>query len=394
MTYQIKKEEKEKKEIAENENVSKVYFTDFRAKPGLNLLDKLKKLVKKAGIEKIDFDHKYVAIKIHFGEPGNLAYLRPNYAKAVADVVKELGGNPFLTDCNTLYVGRRKNALDHLDAAYENGFSPFSTGCQIIIGDGLKGTDEEVVPIGMEYVKEAKIGRAVMDADIIISLNHFKGHECSGFGGAMKNLGMGCGSRAGKMEMHSSGKPLNQDNKCIGCKKCAKVCAHDAISFDEAGKAHIDHTKCVGCGRCIGSCNFDAIASASDESNDILNYKIAEYTYAVVKDRPQFHISLIVDVSPNCDCHAENDMPIVPNIGMLASFDPVALDMACIDLVNAQVAVAGSVLEEHFQKIEVESIPHADNLCMSHPDTNWRSGIEHAVHIGLGNATYELITIK
>ena len=152
---------------------SKVYFTNFRAKPGMNLQQKLARLIKTAGIGDIDFNKKYAAIKIHFGEPGNLAYLRPNYAKTVADVVKELGGKPFLTDCNTLYVGGRKNALDHIDSAYLNGFTPFSTGCHVIIADGLKGTNETLVPINGEYIKEAKIGSAIMDADIIISLNHF-----------------------------------------------------------------------------------------------------------------------------------------------------------------------------------------------------------------------------
>lgn len=365
---------------------SKVYFTDFRAKPGLNLLQKLERLVKKAGIENIDFHNKFVAIKIHFGEPGNLAYLRPNYAKVVVDIVKELGGKPFLTDCNTLYVGRRKNALDHLDSAYENGYNPFSTGCQVIIADGLKGTDDVLVPINLEYIKEAKIGRAVMDADIIISLNHFKGHEATGFGGALKNLGMGCGSRAGKMEMHSSGKP-NSNNKCVGCRQCQKICAHGAISFDEAGKAHIDHTKCVGCGRCIGICNFDAIHSPNDESNDILNRKIAEYTYAVIKDRPNFHINLITDVSPNCDCHSENDAPIVPNIGMLASFDPVALDLACAELVNQQKAFENSNLGEHIK----ENVKGEDNFHINHPETNWKSCIEYGVKIGIGNDKYEII---
>lgn len=370
--------------------VAKVYFSDFRAKPGQNLLQKLEKLIKKAGIETIDFQNKFVAIKIHFGEPGNLAYLRPNYAKVVADVIKSLGGKPFLTDCNTLYVGRRKNAIDHIEAAYENGFTPLSTGCQVIIADGLKGTDEELVPIHLDYVKEAKIGRAIMDADVVISLNHFKGHEATGFGGALKNLGMGCGSRAGKMEMHSSGKPNNHQSKCVGCRQCAKICAHGAISFDEAGKAQIDHTKCVGCGRCIGICNFDAIKSPNDESNDILNKKIAEYTYAVVKDRPAFHISLITDVSPNCDCHAENDAPIVPNIGMLASFDPVALDMACADLVNQQTAFENSNLGEHIHA----QVKGEDNIHINHPETNWQSSIEHAIHIGLGTKEYELIQIQ
>ena len=170
---------------------AKVYFTDFRASLNQNLLQKLEKLVVKAGIEQLDFQNKFAAIKIHFGEPGNLAYLRPNYAKVIVDLVKRNGGRPFLTDCNTLYVGRRKNALDHLDAAYENGYNPFATGCHVIIADGLKGTDEALVPVpDGKYVKEAKIGRAIMDADIFITLTHFKGHEATGFGGTFKNIGM------------------------------------------------------------------------------------------------------------------------------------------------------------------------------------------------------------
>ena len=204
---------------------SKVYYTNLHTTLEENLLQKLRRLVKAAGIDSIDFKNKYTAIKIHFGEPGNLAFLRPNFSKVIADIVRENGGKPFLTDCNTLYVGRRKNALDHLDAAYENGFSPFSTGCHVIIADGLKGTDETLVPVNGEYIKEAKIGHAVMDADIIISLNHFKGHESTGFGGAFKNLGMGCGSRAGKMEMHSSGKPVVNQALCISCGECRKNCA-------------------------------------------------------------------------------------------------------------------------------------------------------------------------
>ena len=200
--------------------VSKVYYTNMRTTLTENLLQKLARLVKRAGMTDIDFSNKYTAIKIHFGEPGNLAYLRPNYSKVLADLVKTQGGKVFLTDCNTLYVGRRKNALDHLDAAYENGYNPFATGCHVIIADGLKGTDEVLVPIDGEYVKEAKIGRALMDADIVISLTHFKGHEATGFGGALKNIGMGGGSRAGKMEMHSAGKPFVNQEVCIGCASC------------------------------------------------------------------------------------------------------------------------------------------------------------------------------
>ena len=326
---------------------AKVYFSDFRALPGTSIQQKLTKLIKKAGIENIDFENKFVAIKIHFGEPGNLAYLRPNYAKTVVDMVKKLGGKPFLTDCNTLYVGQRKNALDHLEAAYENGFSPFSTGCHVIIGDGLKGTDDVEVPVeGGEYVKTAKIGRAIMDADIFISLNHFKGHEAAGFGGALKNIGMGCGSRAGKMEQHRSGKPSVDTEKCKKCHLCAKNCAHGAISFDDHGKAHIDHNNCVGCGRCLGACNFDAIYNNNNHANELLNKKMAEYSKAVLDGRPNFHINLVLDISPYCDCHAENDVPILPDIGMFASFDPVALDQACADACNAQKPMPGSLLDE------------------------------------------------
>ena len=211
---------------------SKVYFTDMRVSVGTSLPQKLQKLIRRAGIATIDFDKKMTAIKMHFGEPGNLSYLRPNYAKAVADVVRELGGRPFLTDCNTLYVGRRKDALEHLSSAYENGFNLLSTGCHVIIGDGLKGTDDVFVPVaGGEYVKEAKIGKAIMDADVFISLTHFKGHEMTGFGGCIKNIGMGCGSRGGKMEMHRSGKPNADHDKCVGCKTCARNGARTALSL-------------------------------------------------------------------------------------------------------------------------------------------------------------------
>lgn len=365
---------------------AKVYFTNLHTTYDENLTQKLARLITTAGIGDIDFEKKYAAIKIHFGEPGNLAFLRPNYAAAVVKVIQDLGGKAFLTDCNTLYVGGRKNALDHLDAAYTNGFSPFSTNCHILIGDGLKGTDEVLVPVeGGEYVKEAKIGRAIMDADVFISLTHFKGHEATGFGGALKNIGMGCGSRGGKMEMHSAGKPYVYTENCIGCGRCVKICAHDAPVVTDR-KAFIYEEKCVGCGRCIGVCPTDAVIAASDESNDILNCKIAEYTKAVLQGRPHFHISIVVDVSPNCDCHGENDIPIVPNVGMFASFDPVALDQACADAVNRQPVMAGSQLDK-MPKV------HGDHFKDSAPATDWRVGINHGVKIGLGTDQYELIEI-
>ena len=367
---------------------SKVYFADLRADMHENLQQKLTRLMKTAGMGDIDFQDKFVAIKLHFGEPGNLAFLRPNWARTVADFVKERGGKPFLTDCNTLYVGGRKNALDHMDSAMLNGFNPMTTGCQIIIADGLKGSDEVEVPVaGGEYVKNAKIGRAVMDADVFISLTHFKGHEEAGFGGCLKNIGMGCGSRAGKMEQHNAGKPHVAEKYCIGCGQCRRICAYGAPII-ENGKAHIDHDKCVGCGRCIAVCPKDAVQINWDESTTNLNYKIAEYTKAVVDGRPCFHISLVIDVSPNCDCRSENDMAIVPNVGMFASFDPVALDMACVDAVNAQTPLRGSAADDAHAKAHVH-----DHFQRLHPDTNWRSCLEHGEKIGIGTRDYELVKI-
>lgn len=365
---------------------SKVYFTDFRCRNGVSQLDKLRKLLEKSEFSQIDFDGKFVAIKLHFGELGNLSFLRANYAKVVADFIKERGGRPFITDCNTLYVGSRKNALEHMDTAYLNGYSPFSTGCHVIIADGLKGSDDIEVPVaGGEYCKTARIGRAVMDADIVISLAHFKGHEEAGFGGALKNIGMGCGSRAGKEEMHSSGKPVVDQDKCIGCGKCVENCAHNGPHI-ENGKCTILKYKCTGCGRCINVCPMHAIHADYAIANELLNCKIAEYAKAVVDGRPSFHIALALDVSPCCDCHNFSDVPIVPNVGMFASFDPVALDTACADMINAQTVNPNSVIAHEHDH------PH-DHFTAAHPDTDWRAAVEHGEAIGLGTTHYELVTV-
>ena len=225
------------------------------------------------------------------------------------------------------------------------------------------------------------------DADVFISLTHFKGHEGAGIGGALKNIGMGCGSRAGKMEMHCSGKPAVDQSLCVGCGACVRICAHDAPHITD-GKAGIDENKCVGCGRCIGVCPKDAVNPTNWDASNLLNYRIAEYSKAVCQNRPCFHISLVCDVSPNCDCHPENDIPIIPDVGMFASFDPVALDMACADACNKQPVVHDSVLEEQMQHVHEK-----DHFHMVHPDTNWESCVEHAEKIGLGTRNYELVRI-
>ena len=373
---------------------SKVYFTDFRAKLGEGLPSKLKRLIRKAGIEQIDMDGKFVAIKMHFGELGNLGFLRPNYARAVVDVVRELGGKPFLTDCNTLYPGSRKNALEHLYCAWENGFTPMTVNCPILIGDGLKGTDDVEVPVqGGKYIEKAKIGRAVMDADVIISLTHFKGHEMTGFGGALKNLGMGCGSRAGKKDQHANGQPTVDQDACRGCRRCQRECANQGLVFDQkARKMQVDKAHCVGCGRCIGACNFDAISFGEDAATQDLNCRMAEYAKAVVQDRPNFHIALAMDISPNCDCHPENDAPILPNVGMFASFDPLALDQACADACLKTQPMPNSQLAE--QMARRDFCDHHDHFENATPNSEYKTCLAHAEEIGLGSRQYELIPMR
>ncbi len=374
---------------------AKVYFTDFRTQyMGENLPAKLARLAKEAGIGDIDMDGKFVAIKMHFGEMGNISYLRPNYARAIVDLVKEMGGKPFLTDCNTMYPGQRKNALEHLECAWQNGFTPLTAGCPVIIADGLKGTDDIAVPLtGCEYTKEALIGRAVMDADVFISLNHFKGHELTGFGGAIKNIGMGCGSRAGKTDQHASGKPVIDPELCRGCCQCLKQCANNGLIFDKvSGNMQVDEKSCVGCGRCLGACNFGAIDFAQDQAISVLNAKMAEYTKAVVEGRECFHLSLIVDVSPYCDCHVENDAPILPDIGMFASFDPVALDQACADACLQAEPLTDSVLGDNMARKDFHD--HHDHFKNTTPESEWETQLIHGEKIGLGTRQYELVRMK
>lgn len=369
---------------------SKVYFTNLRTNPSSNLLDKMERLVKKAGISDINFKNQFAAIKIHFGEPGNLAYLRPNYAARMATILRNMGAKPFLTDSNTLYSGRRANAVDHLESAMENGFNPISANCQVIIADGLKGTDFREIEINGEYCKAPKIGAAIADADIIISMNHFKGHEQAGFGGALKNLGMGCASVGGKLELHCASQPRIKNKNCKSCGICVKHCAHDAIHLDENRIARIDYAKCVGCGQCIALCQYDAAVMGESDTAERLNYKIAEYTQAVLLDKPNFHVSFIMNVSPECDCWNHNDAAIVPDLGMMASFDPVALDKACADLVIKAPVLGGNKLAETHPHEHLEGI---DKFHLIHPDTNWLAGLQHAEKIGIGTMDYELINL-
>jgi uncharacterized Fe-S center protein len=368
---------------------SKVYFTNLRTTASLNLQGKMERLVRAAGIAKIDYKDKFTALKIHFGEPGNLAYIRHNYANRMVEILQSLGAKVFLTDSNTLYSGRRANAIDHLEASFENGFNMLSVKAPVIIADGLKGTEYVEIPVGSPICKSAKIGAAIANADIIVTLNHFKGHEQAGFGGALKNIGMGSASRGGKLDLHSSSQPQVEEKNCTACRQCVRFCNYGAIALNNRRIAVIDYTKCVGCGQCIAVCRFDAAQPVWDNSSETMNRKIAEYCLALLKDKPHFHVNFVLNVSPDCDCWASNDVPLVPDIGMAASFDPVALDQACADMVTAAPSLPGSRGNEE----GTLDLTGHDKFHHIHPNTNWRVGLQHAEQIGLGTTRYELLSV-
>jgi uncharacterized Fe-S center protein len=333
-------------------------------------------------------DDKYTAFKIHFGEPGNMAYIRPPYVAVASRLVRELGGKPFLTDSNTLYSGKRHNGYDHLRAAYENGFSRDATGCDVMIADGLKGNDFVDMPVaGGVHCATAKIGCAVAEADAVITLNHFKGHELTGFGGALKNLGMGCASRGGKQFLHEVSHPVIDLSACTGCGVCEKNCASKAIAVNADRVAVIDHSKCTGCCQCVAVCQFNAARASEGSASRVCSERISEYTEAILHGKPHFHVSFVMNVSPNCDCWANNDAPVVADIGIFASSDPVALDQACVDAVNAAPAINGTALTDKHYSGSGEKFGHI------HPDTDWSAGLDHAERLGLGTRKYKLTKV-
>ena len=289
------------------EDRSQVFFTSMRTEHGESIPSKLTRLVQRAGLEKLDLEGKYVAIKTHFGELGNVSYLRPVYARTLVEEVKRLGGKPFLTDCNTLYVGKRANALDHLVCAEMNGFNSLSCGCPIIIADGIRGSDEVDLPVPGEntVLDVAHIGRAIADADVLITLTHAKGCQASGFAATLKNLAMGCGSRAGKAFQHLRGIPAIDEERCIGCGKCIPACGQNAIERVD-GHSHINEN-CLGCGHCIPYCPLAIIKPRERNSGHDIQIRMAEYAAAVVASKPQqcFFVSIATDITPMCDFFRE-----------------------------------------------------------------------------------------
>jgi uncharacterized Fe-S center protein len=367
---------------------SPVYFVDMRADMESGVIDRLRKALTQAGVSGVAGEGDLVAVKMHFGEKGSTAYIRTPYVGAVVEELQASGCRPFLTDTNTLYVGTRSDSVSHLKTAVRHGFAFGSVGAPLIIADGLKGGNYDMVEIGGKHFREVMIASDIARADAMVVLTHFKGHEFTGFGGAIKNLGMGCGSRGGKLAMHSDVRPLVAAERCIGCAKCVGWCPVRAISLKRK-KAHIDPEVCIGCAECIVVCPEHAIRIQWGSSTRKLQEKMAEYAVGAAKTKHGkiAFISFITDVSPQCDCYPFSDTPIVPNIGILLSLDPVAIDQASVDLVKKEPGIRGSALKQRGKA-------SADKFRELYPDVDWGIQIRHAEALGLGTTRYRLVRLR
>lgn len=364
---------------------STVYLIYFRASFRESIVDKLVRLINTTGLSEVVKKRDLTAVKLHFGEKGNTAYIRPVFAGAVVSSIKETGAKPFLVDTNTLYAGTRSDTPSHLETAVKNGFAYSVVGAPLVIADGLRGLSDVAVETGGKCFKKAYIGTDIHHADALISLAHLKGHELSGFGGTLKNIGMGCASRRGKLAMHSTVSPKVTAKKCVSCGECKKHCPADAISFNENKKAVIDSEKCIGCGECIVVCAEGAVQIKWNQSVPVFLEGMMEYASAVIKEKKgkALYVNFINNISPMCDCLNHNDTPVVRDIGIAASLDPVALDQASVDLVNKEAAFTDSCLKSHLGAGE-------DKFKGLYPDVDWEIQLEYAEKIGIGKRNYKL----
>ncbi len=371
---------------------SKVYVTDLSADARKSLPQKVSELIEFLEPGNIFKPKDLVAVKIHFGEVGNTSYIRPQYVRRIVDRLKELEAKPFLTDTNTLYVGTRTEAYSHLVTAFDHGFTREVTGAPVIIADGLRGNNQVLVPLHGHHVEKAHIAADIHNADALVVLSHFKGHELCGFGGALKNIGMGCASREGKLAEHSNISPKVSKKICIGCGECQSWCRGGAISLEgenELRKAFINPEHCVGCAECILACPRGAIRVRWNESIPTFMEKMMEYAAATLstKKKKMLCVSFVTDVSPLCDCNPFSDRPIVPGIGVLASLDPVAIDQAAADLVNAAPGIASSSLGTALS-------PGDDKFRALFPQIDWTHQLAYAEKLGLGSREYTLVRLE
>jgi uncharacterized Fe-S center protein len=375
---------------------SPVFFSDLKVESGKTLLDKLDILLDRADLKGKIREKDLVAIKLHFGEKGNTAYVRPIFLRRVVDRVKQYKGKPFLTDTNTLYIGTRSEAVSHLTTAFENGFTGSVVNAPILIADGLRGNSSVKVRIDKPIFKTVSIAREIYMTDALITVTHFKGHELSGFGGALKNLGMGCSSREGKLSQHSNISPQVKGKTCTGCETCLSWCAQQAISMlspppgveTKHNIALIDPKKCIGCGECILTCPSGSIQIQWNESIPIFQKKMVEHAYGAVQKKKgkTLYLNFLTQISPACDCYGYSDTPIVNDIGILSSEDPVAIDQASVDLVNGEAGNRSSKLSKNWN-------PGEDKFRAVYPEVDWSIQLAYGEEIGLGTREYELIRI-
>jgi uncharacterized Fe-S center protein len=374
---------------------SKVFFADLKV-GGKTLLDKIDSLLDRTNLKGKIRERDLVAIKLHFGEKGNTAFVRPIFLRRVVDRVKQYKGKPFLTDTNTLYRGMRQEAISHLTTAFENGFAYSVVNAPILIADGLRGNSAMKVRIDKPIFKTVSIAHGIYMADSLISVAHFKGHELSGFGGTLKNLGMGCSSREGKLSQHSNISPQVKAKACKGCELCLTTCAQEAILMqppklkteNKRMIAFIDPQKCIGCGECILTCPTGAVQIQWNETIPIFQKKMVEHAYGAVQKKKGkvIYLNFLTQISPACDCYGYSDTPIVKDIGILSSEDPIAIDQASVDLVNGEEGNRSSKLTKHWNSGE-------DKFRALYPEVDWTIQLTYGEEIGLGTREYELIRI-
>ncbi len=353
---------------------SRAYFVPADGKETAESLSaKMRKAYLAIGFNDKIAEDDFVAMKIHFGEKHNTGHIKPQW---LAGIVAELGKRTpraFLTDSNTLYVGNRSNSVDHIRLAWSHGFTPDVVGVPVIIADGLIGRDDRDIAAGRSRVRSAKIAGAILDADALLCLTHVTGHVQTGIGASIKNLGMGCASRAGKLDQHSVVHPRVSAKICRNCGICIDHCPEAAIVQAE-GHVVIDGEKCVGCGECLVVCKPGAIKWRWDEDSPRIQEKLAEYAMTVqsrFKGKVGF-VNVLIRVTKDCDCMARSQSPVVADIGIVASADPVAADKASADLI---IARAG---EDVFRKGY---------------DLDWAVQFRHGEKIGLGSTDYALTTL-
>jgi len=363
---------------------STVFFADLRATIKRNIIDKIGDLLDRVDLARRIKPNGTVAVKLHFGERGNTAYVRPIFLRKIVDRVHSLEGKPFLTDTNTLYGGSRADAVSHLITAVENGFDYTVVRAPLIIADGLRGNASVQVPIDGRIYRHVSIAHEIHYADSLIAVTHFKGHELSGFGGTIKNLGMGCASRRGKLSQHSTVAPKVKRKGCTGCGTCVEWCPVNAIELREE-KAVILPERCIGCGECSVVCPEKTITIKFNEVAPEFQRKMVEYAMGAIKSKGDrvAYLSFITQVSPYCDCYGHSDTPIVGDVGILASDDLVAIDQAAVDLVNQQ---PGNPYSSYTAGVAAGH----DKFRTVHKEIDYEVQLAYAEELGLGHRDYEL----